>query len=48
MAKKIKEVIVRQKGSSYSFNTHCKTLKEAMETYPMISRRSYIAEWWKE
>lgn len=43
-----KEVIVRQKGSLYSFNTHCKTLKEAMETYPMISKRSYIAEWWKE
>lgn len=42
------EVHVRQKGDFFSWNTHCKTLKEAMETYPSISKRNKIAEWWKE
>lgn len=41
------EVHVRQKGNSYSWNTHCRTLKEAMQTYPSIAKRSWIAEWWK-
>lgn len=41
------EIYVRLKGSLYSFNTHCKTLKEVMSTYPSCSKRSYIAEWWK-
>lgn len=41
------EIHVRQKGCMYSWNTHCKTLKEAMETYPQIAKRSWIAEWWK-
>ncbi len=45
--KESKEVWVRFKGSIYGINTHCSTLKEAMETYPMCSKRSYIAEWWK-
>lgn len=43
-----KEVHIRLKGSLYGFNTHCATLKEAMATYPMCSKRSYIAEWWKQ
>ena len=43
-----KEVWVRLKGSFYAFNTHCSTLKEAMETYPIMEKRSWIAEWWKE
>lgn len=42
------EVHVRQKGNFYCWNTHCKTLKEAMETYPSIAKRSWIAEWWKQ
>lgn len=42
------EVHVRLKGSFGSINTHCATLKEAMETYPMLAKRSWIAEWWKE
>jgi len=42
------EVHIRLKGSFYSFNTHCKTLKEAMQTYPSCAKRSWIAEWWKE
>ena len=46
MAKK--EVWVRLKGNFFSFNTHCSTLKEAMETYPQCNKRSWIAEWWKQ
>ena len=46
MAKK--EVWVRLKGNFFSFNTHCFTLKEAMETLPQCSKRSWIAEWWKQ
>ena len=42
------EVWVRPKGTLYGFNTHCETLKEAMETYPSIRERKMIAEWWKE
>ena len=42
------EVYVRLKGSFYSWNTHCGTLKEAMSTYPILAKRSWIAEWWKE
>lgn len=42
----MKEISVRLKGSSYSFNTHCATLKEVMNTYPMCAKRSWIAEWW--
>lgn len=42
------EIHVRLKGSFYSFNTHCSTLKDAMATYPMLAKRSLIAEWWKE
>lgn len=42
------EVHIRLKGDLYSFNTHCATLKEAMQTYPMCAKRSWIAEWWKE
>lgn len=44
----MQEVHVRLKGSLYGFNTHCKTLKDAMQTYPMLAKRSWIAEWWKE
>ena len=40
-------VFVRLKGSLYGFNTHCKTLKEAMKTYPSCQKRTWIAEWWK-
>ena len=29
---KKKEVWIRLKGNLFSFNTHCSTLKEAMET----------------
>lgn len=43
-----REVHVRLKGSLFSFNTHCKTLKDAMETYPQLVKRRWIAEWWKE
>ncbi len=42
------EVHIRLKCNPYSFNTNCKTLKEAMETYPICAKRSWIAEWWKE
>lgn len=42
------EIHIRLKGSLYSFNTHCTTLKEVMATYPQCKRRSNIAEWWKE
>lgn len=45
---KNKEVWVRLKGNLLSFNTHCSTLKEAMETLPQCSKRSWIAEWWKQ
>lgn len=41
-------VHVRLKGNLYSFDTHCETLKEAMEKLPMCRKRSWIAEWWKE
>ena len=41
------EVWVRLKGNLYAFNTHCYTLKEAMSTYPICAKRSWIAEWWK-
>lgn len=41
-----KTISVRLKGSFYCFNTHCYTLKQAMETYPMCAKRSSIAEWW--
>lgn len=44
----MKTVHVRLKGNLYSFDTKCKTLKEAMETFPMLAKRSWIAEWWKE
>ena len=40
-------VNIRLKGSLYSFDTHCRTLKEAMQTYPICAKRSRIAEWWK-
>lgn len=43
-----KTVHVRLKGNLYSFDTHCKTLKEAMATLPICQKRSWIAEWWKE
>lgn len=39
-------VWVRLKGAPYAFNTECHTLKEAMNTYPHLSKRSDIAEWW--
>lgn len=42
------EVHIRLKGSIYSWNTHCRTLAEAMRTYPICAKRSYIAEWWKQ
>lgn len=42
-----KEVWVRSDGGIYAFNTHCHTLKEAMATYSIITKRKYIAEWWK-
>lgn len=42
------KIVVRPKGSMYSFKTGCKTLKEVMQTYPQFSKRSWIAEWWKE
>ena len=45
--KQKKEVWVRLKGNPFSFNTHCATLKEAMETLPLCYKRSWIAEWWK-
>ena len=45
---KNKEVCVRLKGNLLSFNTHCSTLKEAMETLPQCSKRSWITEWWKQ
>ena len=41
------EIWIRLKGSFYGFNTHCSTLKEAMNTYPSCAKRSWIAEWWK-
>lgn len=41
------EVWVQLKGSFYSFNTHCHTLKEAMATYPILAKRSWIDGWWK-
>ena len=44
----MEEVHVRLKGNLNSFNTHCSTLKEAMEIYPMLAKRKWIAEWWKE
>lgn len=40
-------VWVRPKGSFYGFNTYCHTLKDAMKTYPLINKRSLIAEWWR-
>lgn len=40
------EVHIRLKGNFYSFNTHCKTLKEAIQVYRL--KRSWVAEWWKE
>ena len=44
-----KEIWVRLKGNLYGFNTHCKTLKDAIAEYPIIGgKRSNIAEWWKE
>lgn len=43
---KTKEVVVRLKGELYCFHTKCSTLKEAMQTYPMLAKRSWIAEWW--
>ena len=43
----MKEVHVLLKGSVYSWNTHCKTLKEAMQTYPSLAKRSWIRDWWK-
>ena len=45
---KNKEVWVRLKGDLLSFNTHCSTLKEAMETLPQCNKRSWIAEWRKQ
>lgn len=42
-----KEVWVRLKGNPFAFNTHCKTLKEALECQPLCRKRSWIAEWWK-
>ena len=47
MARNNEEVWVIPKGSFYAFNTHCGTLKEAMQTYPSIERRSMISSWWK-
>ena len=44
----MREVWVRPKFGVYAFNTHCATLKEAMQTYPTIAKRSWIAEWWKQ
>lgn len=41
------EVWVRPVGGCYGFNTHCNTLKEAMQTYPTIAKRSWIADWWR-
>ena len=45
---KKKEVRIRLKGNLIFFNTHCFTLKEAMETLPQCGKRSWIAEWWKQ
>ena len=39
-------ISVRLKGSAYSFDTKCNTLKEVMATYPLCAKRSWIAEWW--
>ncbi len=39
-----REICVRFKGSFYSFNTHCSTLKEFCALFN--HRRSSIAEWW--
>ena len=46
MAKK--EVWIRLKGNLLSFNTHCSTLKEAMETLPQCGKKKKNAEWWKQ
>lgn len=40
----MKNVVIRRKGSIYSFETGCSTLKRAMEEYRL--KRSWIAEWW--
>lgn len=34
----MKTISIRLKGSAYSFNTHCSTLKEVMATYPMAAK----------
>ena len=42
------EVHVILKGDFYSLNTHCSTIKEAIELGGVIERRSQIKSWWKE
>lgn len=41
------EIWIRMKGDFHSFNTHCQTLKEVLEEYSWIQKRSNIAAWWR-
>lgn len=38
------EIWVRLKGDFYAWNTHCETLEEVKQTYPIVRNGKNIAE----